>query len=150
MPAAAGPPTGQQWWVVEVITGKFGTSFSVAQGTEAQIRAQHPGAQLFGPFATRAQAVTEMNKQRQHQGVPGGGPPLPNPLGFLAWIQDVGHWIGVFVASITDIHMWISIGWLLLGGFLLLVGLWLWVRGTKFYQDFQKQAETAATVAAAA
>jgi len=144
MPAAAAPPPiHQQWWVEQ---NPLGQKISPYRIVESPTRP--PNTQQWivaaGPFATQADAQKWVT---QHQG---HFPHIPNPFGFLAWIQDVGHWIGVFVANITDIHMWISLGWLLLGGFLLLIGLWLWARGTRFYQEFQKQATQAATVAAAA
>jgi hypothetical protein len=41
-------------------------------------------------------------------------------------LSEVGHWIGVFVTNITDMHMWISLGWLALGLLLFVVGIvWL-------------------------
>jgi hypothetical protein len=38
-------------------------------------------------------------------------------------LWSVGHWIGELVSHLTDIHMWISIGWLALGLLLLITGI---------------------------
>ena len=93
------------------------------------------------------------------------GPPHSNPAGYTLdsfpnWVKDIpiigpiisggenaasglaeaGHWIGKFVTTITDVHLWISLGWLFLGMSFLFVGLYLLVRLSNAY----KQAEGSA------
>lgn len=144
MPASPGGPAHTLWWVEEPALGlKIAPYKIVSSPTRPPDTSEWVVA--AGPFTTQADAQKWVKAHQKLQ-LPG----LPNPFGFLAWIQDIGHWVGILVANVTDIHMWISLGWLALGGFLVLIGLWLWVRGTKFYQELQQQATTAATAAAAA
>lgn len=138
-------PPRELWWVMEPLLGlKFGPYKIV----ESPTKPPNTQTEVYaaGPFTTDKAAQAWVTA---HTKLPFPFPHFPNPFGFLAWIQDIGHWVGILVANITDIHMWISLGWLLLGGFLAVIGLWLWVRGTRFYQELQQQATTAATVAAA-
>lgn len=81
-----------------------------------------------------AQAVADKyNKQPPSKRESGTNPPdapsdfpkLSNPLD---GIQEIGHWLGVVVTAITDVSMWRSLGWLLLGGILLISGLFLWLK----------------------
>jgi hypothetical protein len=139
------PPTRQEWWVLSPPTGPKTEPYKIVESpTKPKPTAQWVVA--AGPFPNQAAAQTWV---KDHTKNPFPFPHFPNPFGFLAWIQDIGHWVGIAVANITDIHMWISLGWLALGGFLVVIGLWLWVRGTKFYQELQQQATTAAMAAAA-
>ena len=46
-------------------------------------------------------------------------------LSNAAAIFDVAHWIGELVTHLTDIFMWRSLGWILLGLVLLVVGILL-------------------------
>lgn len=123
---ATTPGTGQ-WWVTEHAGPHGVDSFSVVQST-----AQPTGvAVVAGPFPTQAQAQTAMLALEQGSGNPSGGPSIPNPFSFLAalgWIQEIGHWVGIVVAAATDLHTYISIGWLLLGFWMLVIGILLWLR----------------------
>lgn len=38
-------------------------------------------------------------------------------------LAEIGHYIGELVSHLTDVHMWISIGWIALGFFLLVLAL---------------------------
>lgn len=44
------------------------------------------------------------------------------------WLKDIGHWIGEAVAHLLDVHMWRSIGWIVLGAVLLIIGILLWLK----------------------
>lgn len=46
----------------------------------------------------------------------------------LSGLIELGHWIGDFIAHITDLYMWISLGWISLGLVLLVVGILMWLR----------------------
>jgi hypothetical protein len=72
---------------------------------------------------------------------------IPSGLG---WLEEIGHWIGVAVTDLTDVHMWISLGWLGLGLILIMIGLFWWIRSTKTYQKIQSGAVKAAETAAVA
>lgn len=98
-----------------------------------------------GPFPTKAAAEAWVSAQTSPS-LPG----LPNPLSFLSLIGNVGHWIGVFVAAVTDVHLYISLGWLLLGLVLLTMGLILWLRTTDAYKGLSATAKEAGVAAAAA
>lgn len=115
---------GQQWWVVQDTAGGRGSgAFIVRQAPSRPVDA------VAGPFATQAEAQAWVSAHEPH-----GLPPLPNPL---AWLQDIGHWVGILVANLTDPHMWISLGWGWLGFLLLLLGAYLWVRFSHTYQEVE-------------
>lgn len=95
-----------------------------------------------GPFPTKAAAQAWIDAQQSP-----GLPALPNPLSFLSTIGNIGHWAGIAVAAVTDIHFWISLGWIWLGFMLLVVGIVLWILSTKTARSTVKGAATAAAVA---
>ena len=80
--------------------------------------------------------------------VVGGGLSGGGPLGFLGGLTEIGHWLGVAVTDLTDIHMYISLGWLFLGFLLLLLGLYWWIRTSKGYKTLQSNVTTTAAAAA--
>jgi hypothetical protein len=49
-------------------------------------------------------------------------------LGQVGGITEIGHFIGVIASAITDGAMWRSLGWISLGGILLVIGLFLWLK----------------------
>ena len=148
--AAAGappppPPSQSEWWVLSVTTGPGPGKFMVIQGTAAAVHAKYDGA-VSGPYPNQAAAQAAAN-------TPGGGFPganipgeihVSNPLAFLGWLQDIGHWVGVAVAAITDRYMWISLGWLFLGFILLVAGVLSWIIK---YTDVKGVAELGAVLA---
>lgn len=146
-----------QWWVIlEASAGPpIQSGFIVVQGTAAAIHQKYgTGAQVNGPYATRAEAEAAGQKLSQPfgpqppTGLPGG---IPNPFGFLAalgWIQEIGHWVGLAVSAVTDIHMWISLGWLTLGFWMLVIGILLWLKIPQRAARAAKDAAAAAAVAA--
>ena len=95
-----------------------------------------------GPYKTQAEADAAAAKLRSAP-VPGTPVPgIPNPF---SWIGAVSHWVGDFVLSVTDVHMWISVGWILLGAMLVIWGLLLWL---KVPQTILAEAPRAAAAAA--
>lgn len=152
-PATGGAP----WWVIlEASSGPpISSGFIVVQGTADAIHQKYgTGAQVNGPYPTKAAAEAAGQKLSQPFGPqpPTGLPTgIPNPFGFLAalgWIQEIGHWVGLAVAAITDIHMWISLGWLALGFWMLVVGILLWLKIPQRAARAAKDAAAAAAVAA--
>lgn len=145
-----------QWWVIlEASSGPpISSGFIVVQGTAAAIHQKYgTGPQVNGPYATRAEAEAAGQKLSQPfgpqppTGLPGG---TPNPFAFLAalgWIQEIGHWAGILVSAVTDVHTWISVGWLGLGFWMLVIGILLWLR---IPQRAAKAAKEAGAVAAKA
>lgn len=56
--------------------------------------------------------------------------------GGLSGIGELAHWAGKIVLSLTDIYMWISLGWILLGVWLLWLGISLWLKLPQKAIDF--------------
>lgn len=122
----------RDWWVVwNAGTG----AIDVVQSSTKP--ATPASGKVFGPYTTKAQAQSEANPNsslfqqaalganaglQQSIGTPG------NPLAFLGYLGEIGHWIGKFVTDITDVHMWISLGWLFLGLVLLVLGILAWLK----------------------
>lgn len=65
--------------------------------------------------------------------IPGG------TAGPFSWVGVLSHWAGQFVLHLTDAHMWISLGWMVLGIALMIFGVYLLIRLSETY----KQAESA-------
>lgn len=134
-----------KWWVVAHPTGARGgpPSYITVQATTS------PPGEVAGPFPTQAAAEQWIQGTITQGGLP-PAPSIPNPFGFLAalgWIQEIGHWVGIAVSAITDIHMWISLGWITLGFWAMVIGILLWLR---IPQRAARAAKTAAEGAAAA
>ena len=115
---------GGNWWVVQDKAGGRGSGAYIVRQSAGQ-----PVDAVAGPFATQAEAQAWVSAHEPH-----GLPPLPNPL---AWLQDIGHWTGILVASLTDVHMWISLGWGWLGFLLLMLGAYLWIRFSHTYREVE-------------
>lgn len=113
------PSAGGGGWYVITFRAKPTDPFTV----EVSQKPFPAGQALIdsGPYATQAEAQAAAQKL-QSAPIPGTG--IPNPF---SWVGAVAHWIGDFVLSLTDVHMWISLGWIVLGGLMVLVGLNLWL-----------------------
>lgn len=158
-PGTPATSSGDWWVILEASSGPpISSGFIVVQGTAAAIHAKYgTGPQVMGPYPTRAAAEAAGNQASQPfgpqppTGFPGG---IPNPFGFLAalgWIQEIGHWVGLAVSYVTDIHMWISLGWLALGFWMLVIGILLWLKIPQRAARAAKEVgETAAAAAVAA
>lgn len=109
------------WWAVPklVPTGRGDQQQFVPEQA-----ATRPANAIGGPFATEQECEQWIIR---HNAAPPPIPTIPNPLGFLG---EIGHWVGLFVAAVTDIHTWISLSWLTLGLILLVMGIIWWNRGT--------------------
>lgn len=152
-PAAPGSSSSSstakgQWWVMEASVPSHGPQFNAIESATRpkDTAVSHVAA---GPFATQADAQNWISQQSN----PIGNlvPSIPNPFGFLAalgWIQEIGHWVGIAVAAVTDLHTWISIGWLALGFWMLVIGILLWLKIPQRAARAAKEAATAAAVAA--
>lgn len=149
----AGPggssPAKSQWWVVQNPSGARG-------GPPVYIAVQaatSPPNEVAGPFPTEAAARQKILDLENQNTFP-AAPSIPNPFGFLAalgWIQEIGHWVGLAVSAVTDIHMWISVGWLVLGFWMLVVGILLWLKiPQRAARAAREVGQTAAAAAVAA
>jgi hypothetical protein len=121
-------PPPKPWWVVNDVTpGRHGeasfTNYVVVQS------ASTPDRRVAGPFDTKAEA-----ESWQSSAVAAGANPVSaaalaagvtNPLAFLG---EIGHWFGILVSALTDVHLWISLGWLTLGLVLLGFGIVFWLK----------------------
>lgn len=96
------------------------------------------------PFGVLPDALLRALNALGITGFTGKGGILGGLAGIFSGLTEIGHYFGVFVANITDVHMWISLGWLLLGLILVALGINLWL---KIPQKLYK-AGTAAAAAA--
>jgi hypothetical protein len=123
---------GGDWYAVKVDVPRTGrTEILYVQADSRQDAANiDPGSTVLGgPYLTEADAEHaapqgSSGSTKVATGVTPAVNDLPeNPLSFLG---EIGHWIGVFVTDITDVYMWISLGWIALGLLLLVLGVvWL-------------------------
>ena len=79
---------------------------------------------FHGPYKTEAAALA-------HKGVTGGAPAAANEsIGQqAAKAAATGSWSGAligFLVAMTDWHLWASLGWLVLGLALILIGIRMW------------------------
>jgi hypothetical protein len=141
---------GGQWWVIgESVALETGTvdNYSVygphtRAEADAKVKAisattQSPGnVSLTGPFATQAAAEQAVRTKKGvtppstgatlETGVPSG---VPNPLSGLAAIAAA---LAKFAGYLGDISMWRSLGWLLLGAVMIILGILLWLKKENF------------------
>jgi hypothetical protein len=110
-----------QWWAVPKLQQGGRGDVQTFVPVQATTR---PSNAIGGPFRTQARAEQWIIA---HNAAPPPLPHLSNPLGFLG---EIGHFLGTFVTAVTDIHTWISLGWMALGVVLLILGLIWWNRGT--------------------
>jgi hypothetical protein len=81
------------------------------------------------PFGVLPQALVGALGTLGITGIPGsGGTALSGLGGLFGGLTEIGHFFGVLVSNLTDVHMWISLGWLLLGALLVFWGILLWLK----------------------
>ena|SRR6478672_7748990 len=100
-----------------------------------------------GPVAAGASGVTHAGQQMKDWLAHGAASDTKSTLSFgglFGGLTEVGHFFGVLVSNLTDVHMWISLGWLLLGAGLVFWGILLWLKVP------QRAAQVAVTAAPAA
>lgn len=112
----------QQWWVVGTNPGR-GVPVKQYQAVQA---AKRPLDYAAGPFATQADAQAWITAHTPQ------GFSIPDPFSGITGVAqaagEFSHWTGLLVAAVTDIHTWISLGWLWLGIVLFVVGVLFWMR----------------------
>lgn len=133
------------WYVIEQFYPDGSAQFGVSQFTQTP---QPPDNQtVYGTWPTRDAAEKAINdgsfRLAPHvyrggnvsgsggQGGPGGlnipgiqAPGVPT-TGPFSWVGAVAHWLGKFVLDLTDVHMWISLGWIVLGILLIIGGAYI-------------------------
>lgn len=125
-----------QWWVLSNSQGAQ-TTWDVVEDDSGMPKpsVKFPNAPI-GPFPTKAAAEATIKQGEQNAGkgalAPGGAVDqgvsaigLPNPLSGLAAIAAA---LAKFVGYLGDGAMWRSLGWILLGGALLGLGTYLWLK----------------------
>jgi hypothetical protein len=128
------PAPKLSWWVVpsdlwqQVLSGL--TTAPIDQGFEGSIiqAAKKPTAGSFGPYPTKAAAQAKMSAlDKQHSAKTNTNIPVISQAAALAsGVAEIGHWSGDLITHLTDVYMWISLGWIALGLLLLVLGLmWL-------------------------
>lgn len=137
------PVLGDAWWIILTASSTGGSGFMVVQGTQQEIDKKYGGPPTVrGPFNTQADAEKSAKASvgSGSGSISTQGPVVTsNPLDALG---EIGHWAGVIVTALTDVHMWVSLGWLALGLVLIVMGLLLWLKVP------QKAAGIGTTVAA--
>lgn len=141
------------WWVVDRPSGlprDPGKLVWVETDTPPTVADQ----QVHGPYQTKAEADKVF---KSLSGVtpgpaggvgtaPGGGPgsglaqqahnaggfSIPNPLSGLA---AIGTALAKVVGYLGDVAMWKSLGWLLLGAIMIVLGISLWLRRSDLLPD---------------
>jgi hypothetical protein len=128
----------EQWWVILAAPAAHGApgGYQVVQSA-SRPNPGHGSAVAAGPFPSKADAQSWVNNKTKIS-LPFN---IPNPF---SWVGGIEHWVGLAVASVTDVHLWISLGWLGLGALLLFWGIILWLKVP------QRAAQTAVSVAPAA
>jgi hypothetical protein len=131
-PGSQFPVLGDAWWIILTASSNAGSGYMIVQGTQAEIDKKYGGPPTVrGPYNTKADAekaaqsaVGSGSGNISTQGPPGSST-LPNPLAALG---EIAHWAGVIVTHLTDLSMWISLGWIALGLVLLAVGITVWLK----------------------
>ena len=138
------PVIGDAWWIVLTASASAGSGYMLVQGTQADVYKKYGGpADVHGPYGSKDEAQKAAQAQVKSGQISTEGPPgsfkFTNPLDALG---EIAHWAGVIVTAITDVHLYISLGWLFLGITLIWLGVALWLKVP------QKVAGIATTVAA--
>lgn len=153
------PGTKGQWWAGTTVAERAGKGIisyiEAPNESTAQAALGPAGKILGGPYATEAEAEKAF-PQGSHgtTTVPKDeGPPTVNaePAHFsnpLDALGEIAHWLGVGIIAITDKYMWISIGWLLLGLVLLVLGIYVLVRSSSAYESVEGAIKSVAAAAA--
>lgn len=137
------------WWevVYSTIAGGGRSAYVTGHGIEvvqaasaaaalAQVQAEHHGAEgtVNGPFATRAAAEAQKKADTAAQASgtetgSGGTGTSPNPKTNINIdpLAAIGGSLEAFFTALTDGKMWRSLGWILLGILLMIVGVVLWI-----------------------
>jgi hypothetical protein len=90
---------------------------------------------LAGPFRTKQAAQAYEDAIGKNTLIPPPGTPVvgnvqvPNPLSGLA---AIGAALAKAVGYLSDLSMWRSLGWLLLGAVLIILGIVLWLKKENF------------------
>jgi hypothetical protein len=144
------------WWVGEQFNPDGSATYAEISKSGGGHPDPGPNQIIYGPYPTAAAAKAAENRAGQlaakqiYRGSnvdkgPGGfnipkdqAPPIPNPF---SWLGVLAHWVGDFVKHVTDLPMWISLGWIALGLLLVSLGINLWL---KLPQKLLKAAEAAA------
>jgi len=120
--------------------GEFSTGWGIVWN-DILVRLGAPTGTLNpGPEHSNPQGYTLDKFPGWVKDIPVIGPIIAGGASAESGLSEAGHWIGVLVAAITDPHLWISLGWLLLGIMLLIAGLYLLVRLSSAYKSAEGSA----------
>lgn len=147
-----------QFWVVNTSPpgsgpgGAASTQYTIVEGTQDDANNLPNGGGISGPYSTIAAAYKVWKAEPQNQdvstltqieqylslaeqdithtgsgqlGLAGNPQAIQNPLSGLA---AIGAALAKLVGYLSDLAMWKSLGWLLLGAILILAGVLLWLK----------------------
>lgn len=147
-----------QFWVVNTSPpgsgpgGSSATEYTIMEGTQADTQTLPNAGGISGPYKTVAAAYKVWKAEPQNQdvstltkieqylslaeqdithtgsgasGFAGNPQAIQNPLSGLA---AIGAALAKAVGYLSDLALWKSIGWLLLGAVLILAGVLLWLK----------------------
>lgn len=118
------------WWVEEANIGASSPTYQVVQGATKPnpnliLTANGTTVKVTGPFSTKAAAeATIPAGANTGPGGPTAPGVNPSPTAVFSSIQNA---LSAFYDKLTDGKMWRSLGWLLLGVALMLLGVVLWI-----------------------
>lgn len=122
----SGQPSGRL--VTQDVPGAAFVQAASADAAAAQVLARDRSITIegtpLGPFATRAGAQAAAGKAQQQVAAATQAGSIPNPL---AGIDAIGAVLQAFFTTVTDWHFWASLGWLLFGLSLMIMGIRLWL-----------------------
>jgi hypothetical protein len=126
--------------------GRYSTSWGILWN-DILVRLGAPTGTLNpGPPASNPYGYSLTSFPKWVNDIPIIGPIIGSAGGAASGISETGHWLGVIGAAITDRHLYISLGWLFLGVFLLFLGAYLLVRLSSAYRSAEGTALKAAAV----
>jgi hypothetical protein len=98
----------------------------IATANDAEQKADYTTKGYIIWFTSKSAASDFISSQANAGAGDTGAGVVHDVLDTAGALTEAAHWIGDFVTHLTDVHMWISLGWLALGLLLLVAGIvWL-------------------------
>jgi hypothetical protein len=115
-----------QWWVIVGTSYGSAPSYSYFSGTQAQAQARAKSTvevstqqNLYGPYATRADAQAAVSSKKLAAPTPGGGASIPGLSALTSWEQGATTLLG----DLTSKGTWLRVAKVVVGSTMIIVGL---------------------------